>query len=124
MKLIYLANPYTGSENVMEKRYEDAVGACAYLIANRFNVYSPIVHCHPIAKRYAGQEIGEQADSKFWMERNQWAIDKSDAICVLCIDGWLESPGVQFEIQQFKLAKKDGCWLGPELGTLHWGYPI
>jgi hypothetical protein len=56
-------------------------------------VFSPIVHCHEIADRF-----GLPGDFSFWKDYNERMLSVCDALCVLMLDGWSVSPGVNAEI--------------------------
>jgi hypothetical protein len=91
--MIYLASPYSAaSEDIMEARYLAALDAVARLLHQRRWVYSPIVHCHELAKR-----CGLPRDFTFWRDYNFAMLDRADAFCVLTLSGWEESRGVAAE---------------------------
>ena len=51
MELTYLASPYTHHDkDAIESRYLQAVAAVRALMAQGEHVFSPIVHCHILAK--------------------------------------------------------------------------
>ena len=108
-KLVYLASPYTSEfESVKEMRFEQACEAAARLMNSGYHVFSPIAHCHPIAK--AGLL---PTDWPFWMDYDKRMIDACDKLVVLCIDGWQESQGVQAEIDIAKRLGKDVDYVYP-----------
>ena len=94
MSYIYLASPYTDqSEEVMEDRYEKAACHTAQMLqAERF-VYSPIVHCHELAKKY-----NLPRDIAFWRDYNTTMLRCAKQLQVLRLDGWQVSLGVRFEM--------------------------
>lgn len=93
MSYLYLASPYTHpDEFVREERYLEALDALHWLLSNRQWAYSPIVHCHELAKR---QDLPK--DFEFWGEFNHLMIRNSRGIVVLQSDGWEESRGVANE---------------------------
>jgi hypothetical protein len=92
--MIYLASPYTHPDPlIVEKRYEQTLHATAILMRADIMVYSPIVHCHEVAKQHQ-----LPTDYKFWLVYNHHFILLSEAVYILCIDGWRESLGVRNEI--------------------------
>jgi hypothetical protein len=97
--MTYLACPYSHDDSLIrEYRYEMSVTASLKLIQQNELVFSPITHCHPIAK------IGElPKDWNYWKEFDTKMITICDSVTVLNIDGWKESEGVREEI---KLAEK------------------
>jgi len=53
MSYIYLASPYSHpSHEIMHERYEQAAAVTAHFLRNHRYVYSPIVHCHELARRH------------------------------------------------------------------------
>ena len=115
-KLIYLASPYFNrkpkSEGetdddyesrcklIHELRYQKAIDATAKLMSKGLAVYSPIVATHPVAVKHE-LPLG----SEYWMQFDEVMLSRCNELCVLMIDGWKESPGVQREID---IAKKIG----------------
>lgn len=92
--LIYLASPYSsGRELTLEESYKEAEIALAYLIRQSFNVWSPIVQCHHMAR---AQDLPK--DAGFWKSYNLAFIERCDEIWVLCIPGWNQSEGVRDEM--------------------------
>ena len=93
--MIYLASPYTSpNPQVMEQRFEQACAAAAQLMRAGEVVYSPIVHCHPIAVRH---ELPRHFE--YWQQFDQEMINHSNKLVVLKIDGWETSKGVTAEIE-------------------------
>ena len=93
--MIYLASPYTHKDpQVQQQRYELAMEAVAEFLRQGEFVYSPIVHCHEMAKRHS-----LPTDYQFWWNYNVDFMDSAQSIYVLCIDGWKESAGVRKEIE-------------------------
>ncbi len=92
---IYLASPYTHKdEEVMTFRYGKALKASARLINLGFLVFSPIVHCHPIAITH-----NLKRDYDFWQDYStSFLLNWAEAVAVLLLPGALNSKGVQAEI--------------------------
>jgi len=92
--LTYLASPYTDPDPEVEERRYKAVclQASKMLKAGEF-VFSPIAHCHPIAK--AG---GLPGDFGFWIEYDRRMISACDSLAVFMLPGWDESTGIAGEI--------------------------
>lgn len=92
--MIYLASPYSHkSSTIVDTRYKLAMCCASNLIKKGLFVWSPIVHCHEMAKLY-----GMPTDAKFWMQYNFDFIRHSEAVFVLKIEGWDKSVGVAEEI--------------------------
>lgn len=95
--MLYLASPYSNEEPTIQCfRFETAAMAVGMLMRLRKTpmVYSPIVHCHPVA---ASLELPGHVD--FWWEHNKFMLDQATGMAVLKLDGWKESKGVQREIK-------------------------
>ena len=99
--MIYLASPYSHESNlVMEERFTAVCKKCSEMMFRREVVYSPIVHCHPIAVKYA---LPRSFD--FWEKFDTEMIGLASEVTVLMLPGWEESKGIKKEIE---LAKKLG----------------
>lgn len=76
-----------------EVRYRAAVKATGWCLSKKLWVYSPIVHCHDLARAYK-----LPTDALFWQQYNEAMIDSFKAVVVLCDDSWQSSRGVNMEI--------------------------
>lgn len=95
MSFIYVASPYTSpDESIMHERYLAAMRYTSNALRNGHFVFSPIVHCHEMARQYTLPR-----DHEFWLAYDKIMIDASSGIEVLAIPGWLVSAGVQWEIE-------------------------
>ena len=93
MHLIYLASPYSHSDGaVRRKRFQAACRVTARLIREGHNVFSPIVHSHPLTAHGMG------GDWTTWQAIDHDWIRRCDEVVVLTLDGWMESVGVTGEI--------------------------
>jgi hypothetical protein len=93
-KLIYLAAPYSHPDpNVITERVRAIDRTAAHMFAQGHFVFSPITHCHPI------HLYGLPGDYNFWQEYNKRMLSHCDELCVLMLDGWGQSLGVQGEIE-------------------------
>jgi hypothetical protein len=92
---IYLASPYFHpSKNTREQRYEAVMEYTAFCLNERIPIYSPIVYCHPLAKRHSLPKSAE-----FWNWYNKSMMRQAFAMRVLKLDGWEDSVGVRGEIE-------------------------
>lgn len=92
---IYVASPYSHADPaVRELRYHDVMAYTAWLLKHERWGYSPIVHCHIMAKTY-----GLPIDFDYWMRLDFTMIDAAKELHVVKIPGWQESRGVAAEIQ-------------------------
>ena len=106
---IYLASPYSNSfPEVCHARYIEAMHATAWLLKRGIWVYSPIVHCHEMAR-----EFGLPTDAKYWEAYNHVMISQARELWVLKIDGWQESKGVAEEIAFAKALRKRVVKMAP-----------
>jgi hypothetical protein len=93
MSFLYLASPYTHPDAyVREARYLTALDALHWLLGNRIWAYSPIVHCHDLAKH---NDLPKDHD--YWLEYNHLMILNSRGVAVLQTPGWTESKGIADE---------------------------
>lgn len=89
-------------------RYIQAARAAAHLTRNGVFVYSPIAHSHPLAVHG-----GLSGSWDFWQRvARQW-VERCDRLVVLKLDGWLESVGVQAEIEHARSLGKPVEYLEP-----------
>lgn len=91
----YLASPYSDPDPaVRQQRFEAACGFTAHLLSCRVHVFSPIVHCHPLALRH-----NLPKDYAFWKAFNLAFLASATRLRVLKLPGWKESTGVRGEIR-------------------------
>jgi len=92
--MIYLASPYTDPDpKVREVRFHQAAVAAGRMMREGQTVFSPIVHCHPIALL-----VGLPTDWNFWRTYCELFAGKCRKLVVLKLDGWEASVGVQKEV--------------------------
>lgn len=107
----YLASPYSHPDKeVRHFRYELTEEALAWLLEQKLWTYSPIVHCHNMARRLA-----MPTDAAFWQDYNHTMMRSAQEILVLKIDGWDVSVGVTEELQY---ANNNGLAVG---AVIPWG---
>lgn len=100
MAYIYLGSPYTDkSKLVQHNRYLQVSRVVADMLCHGVHVYSPIVHCHELAKKFR-----LPGDFDFWCAYNYAMLEKADAFHILELDGWNDSRGLKAEIK-FALKK-------------------
>lgn len=68
--------------------------ATALLIQSGVVVYSPIVHCHPIAMRYK-----LPGDHEYWELFDKTMLANAERFGVLAVDGWEQSKGIRQELE-------------------------
>jgi Domain of unknown function (DUF1937) len=106
----YLASPYTHADSdVMENRYIQARNCTAWLLSLKIWVYSPIVHCHELAKYH---ELPRDAD--YWWEYNKAMLEPASELIVLALDGWQDSTGVAKEVGLADRLKKSISFISPK----------
>jgi len=105
--MIYLASPYTHIHaDVMEERYQDALDYMCYLMERQRWVFSPIVHCHELAKKHS-----LPTHYSYWKKYNYHMLMRCDELYVLGIDGWRSSKGVRAELEFWDACKHQGTVL-------------
>jgi len=94
--LTYLASPYSHPHELTRRaRFGLSAHAAAWLVRVKgWNVFSPIVHSHPLA-----EQGGLQGDWGFWENFDREYLACSERLVVLELDGWRQSTGVQAEIK-------------------------
>lgn len=92
-KPLYLASPYTDPDDkIREIRYHQAMHAVAHLLKLGHIVFSPIVHCHELAKQHDLPK-----DISFWWRYNRAMLHNSSSLWILTLDGWRSSKGIKKE---------------------------
>jgi hypothetical protein len=113
--LSYLAAPYTHKEHsVMVERFLRINKVAAQLMARGEYIYSPISHTHPLAEAAQLPRHWE-----FWKGYDRCMLSRSQRLYVLIIDGWMESTGVQAEIEIAKELKIPIIYINEELVTMY-----
>lgn len=119
--LIYLASPYASGldTSLMDRfdiaqtkrnRFEAAIKATRELTHLGYNVYSPIVHNHPLVK-----DEPTMQNWPFWEWRDLSMLKRCDELYVLTLEGWQDSVGVTAEIT-FATSKHLPVWfIGPNI---------
>lgn len=93
---MYLASPYSHKDPfVREIRYLMTTQALAEALKLGVYIYSPIVHCHELAK------IADlPRDAAFWREYNFTMLNCAEQLWVLMLEGWEKSVGITEEIDE------------------------
>lgn len=93
--MIYLASPYTHPmQQVVQRRYRQALASVAEHTKLGKVIYSPIVHYHAVAVKYS-----LPGDFEFWKNINFGMLSKADELYILTLPGWDTSIGVTEEIK-------------------------
>lgn len=95
--MIYIASPYSRFADGQEAAFVAAAKITGSLIARGLDVFSPIVHGHPLAL-YGGVP---QFDAALWERVNRPYLEWCDELYVATMPGWQESAGVAHEIKYF-----------------------
>lgn len=96
--MIYVASPYTHDNPVVEiKRFLLTEQFCALQMRNCKPVFSPIVYCHELAKKYK-----LPTDADYWWGFNETFLRRSDELCVLMLKDWQKSKGIELETEWWK----------------------
>lgn len=93
--LIYVASPYTLYPGGTDKAFKDISVVTGMLVGNGLNVFSPIVHAHPIKPHVA------ETSFEFWINYDRAFMKKAGALVVAMMDTWEKSRGIQVEIDEF-----------------------
>jgi Domain of unknown function (DUF1937) len=94
MSYIYLASPYSDPDPaVRHQRYLEALDATAWLLKKSIWVYSPIVHCHNLARTY-----NLPTDVALWGTYNKVMLKVARQLWVLVNKATKGSVGVRQEI--------------------------
>jgi len=109
-ELIYLASPYSHTDqSVIEQRHEETCRCAGLLFERGFFIYSPIAHTHDIAKT-----MGLGPSFEPWADFDIEMLKRCDALAVLMLPGWEESLGVGVEVDCAKEMGHDVFEVSPE----------
>lgn len=107
--MIYLASLYSNGADtgcaldsgIREQRYQYTMKRLYELMMGGMFVFSPIVHCHEMSKKYDLPK-----DYTFWQENDRHFISNCDRVVVLKMSdeygNWEKSKGIQDEIAYAK----------------------
>lgn len=114
--MIYLASPYTHPDKeVMHVRFFEAEHALFLALRDCHWVYSPIVHCHELARKHK-----LPTSHTYWLAYDTEFLRLSSELWTLYIPGWDTSKGVTYER---KLAQTLGIprrfMFVPDVGANH-----
>jgi hypothetical protein len=100
--MIYLATPYTHEDpSIVEERYLLALDITQFFLKQGVWIFSPIVHCHEIAKRY-----NLPGDFSFWHDYDEEMISIAKQVWFALIPGYSKSKGMKLEYTLALNAKK------------------
>ena len=115
MKRIYLACPYSDKDKLVELyRFKKVNQVAAKLMLMGFAIFSPISHSVPIAEHIPDSNN----DHDFWLSQDKEFIDVCDEMYVLCLKGWHESFGVNWEIKYVKKQRKPITYIDGECNVI------
>lgn len=93
--IYFVSSPYSHEDKEIEKlRFEQVSKYVANLVADGRVAFSPITYGHVLCGL---QDM--PSDFEFWNNFCYTFLGKSTKMIVLKLDGWLESTGVQGEIE-------------------------
>lgn len=116
----HVATPYTKYHAGIWPAYKEAARITGNLLKRGYDVFSPIVHSHPLA--FYGDI--DPLDHKFWMAVDAPFMAGCDALIVVTMPGWNESDGVAAEIFEFKKRGKPIFYCDPATFDLSEHAPI
>lgn len=93
--MIYLCSPYSSpTKGLMQYRYEYVAKRVAEFMKDGITVFSPILHCHPIAEKY-----NMPREFEFWKQHDLTFIDACTEVWVLKMAGYDLSVGIKGEVE-------------------------
>lgn len=99
---VYLASPYSHPDPfVREMRYLWTMKELGGFLKNGVHVYSPIVHCHELAK-----VADLPRDAGFWESYNFAMLERAQQLWLLMLPGWEQSVGCKAEVAHAKFLGK------------------
>lgn len=107
-KLWYLASPYSKYPTGLEDAFVRACEITADFLRLGVTVYSPIAHTHPVAMH--GNIDPYSHD--IWLAFDNAMIKACDGLIVACLEGWMHSKGIEYELSAFLAVDKPIFYLG------------
>ncbi len=105
---VYLGSPYAKYHAGMDEAARIVTVCAGKLMATGMRIYCPIAHGHAVT-RY--QDLPRSWD--YWKGQDQPLIDAAVGLIVLTMEGWRESVGLQYEIEEFVRAGKPILHVSP-----------
>ena len=113
---IYLASPYSNKFRHRERwNVEAATWVANFMISGGIMVNSPITHGDAIYEASLRTGMNLPKDFAFWKKICLWGIESSDILCILMLDGWADSVGLNEEIKYASSLNKPIVEVYPEL---------
>ncbi len=110
--VMYLASPYTHiDKEIQHMRYLAVRDTVAQLMRDGILVFSPILHCHPLAV-----SCGLKGDINFWRGYDFAMIEALPQFGVLTLPGWEKSEGIEEE-QAHAVSLGRAVKIVPPIGT-------
>ncbi|MCC7253837.1 DUF1937 family protein [Hyphomicrobium sp.] len=108
--IFYMASPYSKYAAGIWPAYREAARIAGRLVDAGLNIFSPIVHSHPLA---AYGDI-DPLNHALWMKADAPFCAMAGGLLVVQMDGWHESKGVLAEIEIFRAADKPIFYVCPQ----------
>ena len=108
---VYLACAYSHPDVAIRvKRFNEINVVAAKLMNKGYVVFSPISHSHPV------EATGwlKKKDWEFWKRQDEPLLDWADQLWVYTSSGWLDSVGVQCELEMARAKGKPVKFIGPK----------
>jgi hypothetical protein len=114
-KHCYLATPYSEFEGGLDAAFCAAARLAGHLTSISIKLYSPVVHCHPIAMLGGLNAL----DRDFWLDNQSLMLPRCDILIVGKLKGWDQSFGImKVEIPHFVAARKPIYYCDPATLTM------
>ena len=94
----FMSSPYSLYPDGLEAAFEVAARARGVLVQAGIKVFSPIVHCHPVARLCSLDPV----DYKIWMPDNEPFMQTAFGLIELRAENWENSLGMRDERDWFK----------------------
>jgi hypothetical protein len=88
----------------------------ANVLKKGYNVFSPITHSHIIAEKGNLEAL----DHEFWLALDRWYVDRCDQIWVYNQPGWMESTGVNREMDWAWKQEKPVILIDKDANFIHY----
>lgn len=108
--MIYVASPYSSPfPELIEERVRLVTQFVDELISDGHIAFSPIMYCHPIARR-----LGKGTTAQEWTKFNMNILRRCDVAFFLHLPGWENSKGMRIERNICKILSIETLNFGPD----------
>ena len=100
----YVGTPYAKYPQGHQAAFEEACRVASTLLKTGMKVFCPIAHAHAIRSTPGSTPL--PFTHEFWLGLDKPFVDAAEGLIVVMMEGWEESTGLTWEIEEFTKAGK------------------